>query len=135
MSVCQIQLSRVYVCVSSVRCTSKEWETSEYGNSLYVQKKKNESGTNAACDFLLRECGYDVMRLPASGFFSPFASWGLSIPVFTHWSKTLHHWTQRSLFWPSTYSYNTCMCFFPPLRSPMFKFFPFFCPYLCQTST
>lgn len=91
--------------------------------SLWGGKKR----MNAACDFLLKECGYDVVHLLASGFFSPLAPWGLSTLFSPTGQKHIISGTRGASFGPPTCSYNTCMCFSATIPQCL-SFAPFFAP-------
>lgn len=109
----------VCMCVFSVFCSSKEWETSEYSDSLC-----RYSRANAACHLLLGKSVHDVVHPSVSGFRSPVASLGFS----PHWLKSSVN--AEELLWPSPFS--SCMCFFSSTCLRCGLLFSS-CP--CETST
>lgn len=100
------------VCVSSVHCSSKEWETSEYSNSLCV---------NLDPGWMLHVTFYSgsvVMML----CISQCQASSVLLRIFTHWPKVMSAMDSEGLPWPS----HTVSAWFSfPLQSYMFKLLPF----------
>lgn len=114
----------VYVCVSSVRCSSQEWETSEYSDSYSVWNFSNQKG---GCCMSPSIQGNVVMMLcfpVVSDFFSPVAKWGLSSLSSPRGQKWCHQLTRRDFFDPP-HAHMLSACVFFLYKHTCLKLCPF----------